>query len=501
MKLKHFIIYLMTITLGEAFTTLPPPVRSDDDRIVRVSIHSLPPTVFHNDKREPQGMIVDLLNEIAFREKWKLEYFMDEWIVGLKRLETGDLDLKVSIAYSQERDRIFDFSNEPIYLDWGVVVVHDPGIQNILDLKERRVAITAKGFFQREFKALCRKFNVDPLYIYHKTDDHVMAAVQDKQVDAGVIPHMFSVLNARKYHVKKSPIIFAPTGVFFAVPEGKNRNLLKVIDRYLEDWKKDPDSFYYNAMNRWFHSEKIRSVIPQWLIITLVAGVGFLIILFLWIGILNSQIKERKKAEDALQASKAFLNTVFDSIQDGISVLDSDMNILQVNRVMNQWYPGISNMIGRKCFEVFHGRDAPCNMCPTIRTLESGQMEMQEVALVTGDKETGVLELFSFPILDVSGSITGVVEIVRNITERKNDEKEKEKLIEKLQKSLDEIKTLKGILPICAHCKNIRDDKGYWKKIESYIEDHSEADFTHGICPDCAKKLYSDISDIGLEKD
>ncbi len=63
----------------------------------------------------------------------------------------------------------------------------------------------------------------------------------------------------------------------------------------------------------------------------------------------------------------------------------------------------------------------------------------------------------------------------------------------KLQKSLDEIKTLRGILPICCNCKSIRDDKGYWNKIEAYIHQHSEAEFSHGLCQECAKKLYPDF--------
>ena len=61
-----------------------------------------------------------------------------------------------------------------------------------------------------------------------------------------------------------------------------------------------------------------------------------------------------------------------------------------------------------------------------------------------------------------------------------------------LQKALDEIKTLKGIVPICAHCKKIRDDKGYWNLLESYIEKHSEAEFSHGMCPDCIEEFYGE---------
>jgi len=74
--------------------------------------------------------------------------------------------------------------------------------------------------------------------------------------------------------------------------------------------------------------------------------------------------------------------------------------------------------------------------------------------------------------------------------------KEKEKLIVELQEALAKVKTLSGLLPICSSCKKIRDDNGYWNQIESYIRQHSEADFTHGICPTCAKMLYP-----GLLKD
>ncbi|MCX5829217.1 MAG: response regulator transcription factor [Deltaproteobacteria bacterium] len=65
--------------------------------------------------------------------------------------------------------------------------------------------------------------------------------------------------------------------------------------------------------------------------------------------------------------------------------------------------------------------------------------------------------------------------------------------VQELQKALNEVRTLRGIIPICASCKNIRDDKGYWNQVEAYIRDHSEAEFSHGICPECLKKLYPEF--------
>lgn len=83
--------------------------------------------------------------------------------------------------------------------------------------------------------------------------------------------------------------------------------------------------------------------------------------------------------------------------------------------------------------------------------------------------------------------------LLLEIQERKRAEKEKERLIQDLQRALADIKKLSGLLPICASCKKIRDDKGYWRQIEAYIRDHSEADFSHGICPECARLLYPDL--------
>ncbi len=79
------------------------------------------------------------------------------------------------------------------------------------------------------------------------------------------------------------------------------------------------------------------------------------------------------------------------------------------------------------------------------------------------------------------------------ISERKKAEIEKGQVIVNLKKAMQEIKTLSGLLPICSNCKKIRDDQGYWNMLESYIGEHSDVQFTHSICPECAKKLYPDL--------
>jgi PAS domain S-box-containing protein len=115
-----------------------------------------------------------------------------------------------------------------------------------------------------------------------------------------------------------------------------------------------------------------------------------------------------------------------------------------------------------------------------------------EYLTVSGNVITHMSANFS-PTLNPDGSVSGVIGIFEDITERQLMEKDRERLIHELQDALSKVKKLSGFLPICASCKRIRDDKGYWNQIESYIRDHSEIDFSHGICPECAQKLYKGL--------
>ena len=106
--------------------------------------------------------------------------------------------------------------------------------------------------------------------------------------------------------------------------------------------------------------------------------------------------------------------------------------------------------------------------------------------------------------IGLAGLLSARRTIRDDLSERERVEQEKEKLIIELQKALSEVKKLSGFLPICASCKKIRDDKGYWSEVERYIGEHSEALFSHSICPDCMRKLYPEYADevlARMEKD
>ena len=101
------------------------------------------------------------------------------------------------------------------------------------------------------------------------------------------------------------------------------------------------------------------------------------------------------------------------------------------------------------------------------------------------------VEVFSGPI-QIKGKKL-LISIIHDITDRIHSENEREKLIKELQDALTEIKTLRGILPLCSFCKKIRNDTGYWEQVDVYIHEHTEADISHGICPECMKEHYPEV--------
>jgi PAS domain S-box-containing protein len=204
-------------------------------------------------------------------------------------------------------------------------------------------------------------------------------------------------------------------------------------------------------------------------------------------------MRDRRRSMELLRHSEERYRVLAENSLDLISLVDPKNTLVYASpshqRVLG-WEP--SRLMGQNLILLIHSED----MAEVRRVISelprTGPARPIDVRLRKADGNwlESELLLSTFSI----GAVTGhrILLSARDVSDRKQAQREREKLIEELQVALARIKVLSGFIPICSSCKKIRDDQGYWNQLEAYIQNHSEAQFSHGICPDCAEVFYPD---------
>jgi len=235
--------------------------------------------------------------------------------------------------------------------------------------------------------------------------------------------------------------------------------------------------------------------------------------------LMNSQ-----RMSDELRRSRAELSVTVDNMErileflpDPTWVVDSRGRITHWNQAMER-LTGVpaAQVLGKGNYEhalPLYGERRPCIIDLMLKhdpewqgryqTLERrGDMLVTKETFLPNLGDSGLYVAGSATcLLDDQGQVSGAIETLRDITEAKRGQQEREKLIDELTAALAKVQTLKGLIPICSHCKNIRSDQGYWQQLETFFSDHVEVEFSHGICPDCLEKYYQEFKNPPSERD
>ena len=199
-------------------------VSADNTIVVRVGVYENEPRIFTDDQGKISGFWPDIIEYIAEKEGWQIEYVRGTWSECMTRLENHEIDMMPNVAYSTEGAVKFDYSKEPAYVTWAIVYeAAGVNVVNVLDLEGKRVAVmeganNVEG--QDGIKAIVDNFNVNCTFNYLDSYVQVFEMLDSKEADAGVVGKDFAYTQAMNYNVIQTPIMFQPAELYFAFPKG-----------------------------------------------------------------------------------------------------------------------------------------------------------------------------------------------------------------------------------------------------------------------------------------
>lgn len=312
---------------------------------LRVGIYENSPKVAVSPAGKPEGIFVDLIEAIAAKEDWEIEYVAGTWSEGLERLAAGQVDLMPDVALTAERERAFAFHREPVLSSWNQVYARaGSGIRSLPDLEGRRVAVLEGSVQQQQFEALAASFGLAPQLVPQPEFATAFRAVAEGRADAVVTNRFYGARHAPAAGLEDTAIIFAPSRLFFAAPKRADPARLAAIDRHLAEFKKDSGSVYYRSLRRWA-GEELRSAVPRWLTLTTLAIAALLLASVIWAVTLRrtsarlraSEARQRQLAEELersaaeLAEAKRFLDAILDNIPNPVFWKDAELRYAGCN--------------------------------------------------------------------------------------------------------------------------------------------------------------------------
>ncbi len=298
-------------------------------REVRVGVYENPPKLFVGQDAGVDGILGDLLDEIARKEGWSLKVTRCTWDECLKALRERRIDLLPDMAWSEERAALYDFHQVPALHSWSKIYGRAPlMVRTFADLTGKRIAVLENSIQEGYLRQLFEQFAIRAIMVPVTSLKAAFAMVLAGEADVAVANRFFGDWHAPGAALEPSPLMFQPVGLFFAAPPGDGNELLPVIDRHLDAWMKDRESPYYRIVEQWM-GEPPRTLMPSWI---WWAGGGLLALFavsalasVLLRRIVREQTRQLREDKEKLRLQAL----VLDQIQDHVTITDLSGRVLR----------------------------------------------------------------------------------------------------------------------------------------------------------------------------
>jgi PAS domain S-box-containing protein len=488
-------VFLAIIAVALIYLINPASAELQNSRLARNKViavipRNVPPNYFQDNKTgKPAGFAIEVLDEIARRAGVTIEYrFGNDLAENLKTVRNGEADVIPLLGISEERKKYLDYTIPLEAFNISFFIRSQTSVIN-WSPENLTVGVVKEGI---AFEYLKKRATIHSDLVTYNSIEHGLFDLLAGKLDAFAGPAPFIQKLAQESGIENrikligQPIAEVKQAI--AVKKG-DTYLLGRLNKAAEGFAGSPE--YRNIYLKWHGKPK-----PYWTvarIVSLSVFVALIIILVmaLWRHLsilklnrsLSENIAERKKAEDSLRKSEEKYRSLVESTDDSVYLVNRSYMYLYLNRkhMTRMGFSGDEYM-GR-AYSEFHSPEETRVFVDEIdKVFETGEPAQHEHRSQRDGKY--FLRTLS-PVKGPGAEIIAVNVVTKNITALKELEAEREKIIGELQSALEKIRALKGLIPICSWCKKVRDDKGYWDEIESYIRKHSDADFSHGICPEC----------------
>lgn len=445
--------------------------------VVRVGVYENSPKIYRDEAGVISGLWADLVNYIAEQEDWEVHYIHGNWAEGLERLENNEIDIMVDVALSEERKKVYDFSQETVLVNWAEIYTREGvTVNNIFELEGKDIAVMKSGIHfigPLGIRNLLDSFGIEANFVDVQVYGDVFEKLDKGEADAGVVNRIFGISNAHKYKVSRTGIVFNAIELRFALSKDASINpyLVWVIDKHMKATKEDPGSVYHKSIER--HLEGVVEeveVFPEWgrwlLIITgilvVFVVVGSVLMIY-WRKILKRKIQERtaelekevverKKAEKELAKEREHLEekvkrrtkeieeaknrseVLLASIGDGVFAIDKESKIIHFNRRAEEisGYKA-SEVLGKPYYDslkFLKEKDRSENV-EFIRTALKGEVtEMVDyTVLVRKDKREVPVADSAAPIKNEKGEVLGAIVVFRDTVKERQIERMKAEMI------------------------------------------------------------------------